>query len=120
MVPASSAASKYFVTTRTHTRTTPPRMAPLGLVLVPLFFGLLLYMALVAATWPYARRAPMPLGLLLLALFLPPLFPALLVYVFCVATLAPREPDVVVVVAPAAAVPRGAAVAGERRAVARV
>ena len=83
----------------------------LGLILVPLFFGLLLYMALAVAMWPYARRTPMPFGLLLCALFFPPVFPALFVYVFCLASLAPlAEPDVVVVVAPPAAAPaRGAA-----------
>lgn len=65
-------------------------------VVVPVFFGVLLYCALALASWPYARRA-VPIWAIVLCIFVPPFFPFLLFYLLLVA-LAPLAPPVVVVV----------------------
>ena len=67
-------------------------------VVVPVFFGVLLYCAFALASWPYARRV-IPLWVIVLCIFVPPFFPFLLFYLLLLA-LAPLAPPVVVVEAP--------------------
>lgn len=69
--------------------------AIVGLIVVPAFLGLVLYMSVALFVWPIARPL-VPLTILLLFLFLPPLFPFLVLYLLFVScSFGLRRPDVV-------------------------
>lgn len=50
-----------------------------GVIVIPLFLGLMLYLAAALCVWPYARPI-FPFGLLLLFILFPPFFPFFLIY----------------------------------------
>ena len=69
-------------------------------IVIPIFFGILVYATLSMFVWPYARPL-LPLWLIVFAILLPPFFPFLLFYVlFVVLLFTPVEPVYVVEVEP--------------------
>lgn len=54
--------------------------AAIGIFLIPIFLGVLFYLAMVLCLWPYARPI-FPFGFLFLLILFPPIFPFLLIYV---------------------------------------